>query len=55
MKAGPERPRVLLVDDYPDARQMYAEYLEYSGFAVVLAANGVEALRPTRARTGSRS
>jgi two-component system, cell cycle response regulator DivK len=40
-----ERPRVLLVDDYPDAREMYAEYLEYSGFEVIAAENGIEALQ----------
>jgi CheY-like chemotaxis protein len=39
-----ERPRVLLVDDYPDAREMYTAYLEYSGFDVIPAGNGVEAL-----------
>jgi two-component system cell cycle response regulator DivK len=39
------RPRVLLVDDYPDAREMYAEYLDFSGFDVVEAANGMEALQ----------
>jgi two-component system cell cycle response regulator DivK len=39
------RPRVLLVDDYPDAREMYTEYLEYSGFEVVEAGNGAEALQ----------
>jgi CheY-like chemotaxis protein len=39
-----ERPRVLVVDDYPDAREMYAEYLQYSGFDVIEACNGVEAL-----------
>jgi CheY-like chemotaxis protein len=39
------RPRVLLVDDYPDAREMYGEYLEISGFDVIEAANGFEALR----------
>jgi two-component system, cell cycle response regulator DivK len=53
VSAGPEaemtktnsgRPRVLLVDDYPDAREMYCEYLEFSGFDVVEAANGLEAL-----------
>src|SRR3979490_2816131 len=38
------RPRVLLVDDYPDAREMYAEYLEFSGFEIVQAGNGVEAI-----------
>ncbi len=41
----PERPRVLLVDDYPDAREMYTEYLEFSGFEVVEAENGLEALQ----------
>ena len=40
-----DRPRVLLVDDYPDAREMYSEYLEFSGFDVVEAANGLEALQ----------
>src|SRR3954465_4474030 len=40
-----DRPRVLLVDDYPDAREMYAEYLEFSGFDVIEAANGMEALQ----------
>jgi two-component system cell cycle response regulator DivK len=29
------RPRVLLVDDYPDAREMYSEYLDFSGFDVI--------------------
>jgi CheY-like chemotaxis protein len=40
-----DHPRVLLVDDYPDAREMYAEYLEFSGFEVVEAENGMEALQ----------
>jgi len=40
-----DRPRVLLVDDYPDAREMYTEYLQYSGFDVVEAENGMEALQ----------
>jgi two-component system, cell cycle response regulator DivK len=40
-----DRPRVLLVDDYPDAREMYTEYLEFSGFEVVQAGNGIEALQ----------
>jgi CheY-like chemotaxis protein len=38
------RGRVLLVDDYPDAREMYSEYLQFSGFDVIEAANGIEAL-----------
>ena len=40
-----ERLRVLLVDDYPDAREMYREYLQFTGFDVVEAANGLEALQ----------
>jgi len=40
-----DRPRVLLVDDYPDAREMYAEYLQFSGFEVVEAENGMEAMQ----------
>lgn len=44
MAQSAQRPRVLLVDDYPDAREMYTEYLEFSGFDVVGAANGMEAL-----------
>jgi CheY-like chemotaxis protein len=39
------RPLVLVVDDYQDAREMYAEYLAYSGFRVAEASNGVEALQ----------
>ena len=35
MNKNVARPRVLLVDDYPDAREMYSEYLEFCGFEVV--------------------
>src|SRR5262249_22855097 len=44
MKKKTRKPVVLLVDDYPDAREMYAEYLEFSGFEIVQAGNGVEAI-----------
>ncbi len=44
MTATRQRPCVLLVDDYSDAREMYSEYLEFSGFDVVEASNGMEAL-----------
>jgi len=44
-ETGAEKPRVMVVDDYPDAREMYSEYLEYCGFDVVQAANGMEALQ----------
>jgi CheY-like chemotaxis protein len=40
-----ERPCVLLVDDYPDAREMYSEYLKFTGFDVIEASNGMEALQ----------
>ena len=45
MNKNVARPRVLLVDDYPDAREMYSEYLEFRGFEVVEAGNGMEALQ----------
>src|SRR5215467_8049451 len=51
MKKKPVKPIVLLVDDYPDAREMYAEYLQFSGFDVVEAGNGVEALERAIDRT----
>ncbi|MBN1204434.1 MAG: response regulator [Myxococcaceae bacterium] len=41
---GADKPLVLVVDDYQDAREMYAEYLEFSGFRVAQAQNGAEAL-----------
>jgi two-component system, cell cycle response regulator DivK len=39
-----EAPLVLVVEDYQDAREMYVEYLKFSGFRVAEARNGVEAL-----------
>ena len=39
-----QRPLILVVDDYQDAREMYAEYLEFSGFRVAEARNGNEAV-----------
>ncbi len=44
MKKKNRKPIVLLVDDYPDAREMYAEYLEFSGYEIVQAGNGLEAI-----------
>ena len=41
-------PLVLVVDDYRDAREMYAQYLEASGFRVAEAATGFEAVRIAR-------
>jgi two-component system cell cycle response regulator DivK len=36
--------RVLVVDDFPDAREMYREYLGAMGFDVVEADNGLAAI-----------
>src|SRR4051812_26432610 len=44
MTATDPRPLVLVVDDYQDAREMYAEYLSFSGFRVAEASNGLEAV-----------
>jgi len=40
-----DRPLVLVVDDFIDAREMYAEYFVFSGFRVVEASNGAEAVQ----------
>jgi CheY-like chemotaxis protein len=40
-------PLILVVDDYEDAREMYAEYLRFCGFRVAEARNGREALEQT--------
>jgi two-component system cell cycle response regulator DivK len=37
-------PLVLVVDDFDDNRAMYAVYLTYSGYEVIEAADGVEAV-----------
>ena len=44
----PLNPLVLVVEDYQDAREMYAAYLQFSGFRVAEAVNGLEALDKTR-------
>ncbi|MCP3098289.1 response regulator [Myxococcus sp. K15C18031901] len=44
MEAGGGRKRVLVVDDFDDAREMYAEYLEFVGFEVDTARDGAEAV-----------
>jgi CheY-like chemotaxis protein len=40
-------PLVLVVEDYQDAREMYAAYLKFSGFRVAEATNGFEAIDKT--------
>ena len=44
-----KRPRVLLVDDFDDARDLYTEYLRFHGYDVVPAADGLAALEAARA------
>lgn len=39
-----EHPRVLVVDDVKDNRELYAEYLAFKGCDVAVATNGAEAL-----------
>lgn len=41
---GRQHPLVLVVEDYQDAREMYSEYLRFSGFDVIEASNGFEAI-----------
>ena len=41
---GHESALVLLVDDYPDNRDIYVQFLTYSGLRVEEAENGYEAL-----------
>jgi two-component system cell cycle response regulator DivK len=38
------KPRILVVDDYPDGREMVAEYLAYHGFPIREARDGHEAI-----------
>src|SRR5437763_8095759 len=48
-----QRPLVLLVDDCQDTRELYAEYLELSGFDVKEADNGIVAIdEAVRVRPG---
>jgi two-component system, cell cycle response regulator DivK len=45
---APVEPLVLVVDDYEDARQMYAESLLVSGFRVAEAVDGAQAVELAR-------
>lgn len=39
-----QQPLVLLAEDFEDARELYRDYLEFSGFTVETASNGREAI-----------
>ena len=41
-------PLILVVEDFDDAREMYRDYLEYSGFRVETARDGREAIEKAR-------
>ena len=45
-----ERPLILVVEDQDELRRLYAEQLMISGFDVIEAANGEEAISHTAAR-----
>jgi CheY-like chemotaxis protein len=48
---GPTRkPLVLVVDDFADNREMYSEYLSFSGYDVIEARNGKEAVDAAQQR-----
>lgn len=49
MSNQPSAPLVLLVEDFVDAREMYRDYLEFSGFRVETAGDGREAIEKARA------
>jgi CheY-like chemotaxis protein len=44
MKAARSLPLVLIAEDFEDARELYRDYLQYSGFAVETVGNGREAI-----------
>ena len=50
MSVPPEAPLILIVEDFDDAREMYRDYLEFSGFRVDTARDGREAIDKARAR-----
>ena len=45
-----KKPLVLVVDDFADNREMYSEYLSFSGYDVIEATNGKEAIDAAQAR-----
>lgn len=45
-----KKPLVLVVDDFADNREMYSEYLAFSGYEVIEAQNGREAVEAAQSR-----
>jgi two-component system, cell cycle response regulator DivK len=48
--ASRRKPIVLVVDDFADNREMYSEYLTFSGYEVIEAKNGIEAVEAAHGR-----
>jgi two-component system, cell cycle response regulator DivK len=48
--SGRDRPLILIVEDHTELRQLYAQQLTISGFDVIEAQNGAEAISHTTAR-----
>jgi CheY-like chemotaxis protein len=48
---APAEPLILVVDDFQDNREMYADFFAFSGYRVAQAADGVEALERAYALT----
>jgi two-component system, cell cycle response regulator DivK len=44
------RPLILIVEDQPELRQLYVQHLAISGFDVIEAVNGADAIESTTAR-----
>lgn len=48
MSVPATRSLILIVEDFDDAREMYRDYLEFSGFRVATARDGREAIEKAR-------
>lgn len=48
MPSQPRSPLVLFVEDFVDVREMYRDYLEFTGFRVITAADGFQAIEKAR-------
>ena len=46
-------PAILLVDDFEDGRELYAEYLTFKGYRVCTAASGARAIQAIQAECPS--
>ena len=50
LEVQPKKPLVLVVDDFADNREMYSEYLSFSGYEVIEAQNGKEAVEKAQSK-----